>query len=133
MTNQESIEILETLQEPEAWEPQITSEAYEALGMGIDSLQKNMKLLDYVKRKCYEILAEKHNYESIKHSFIYQADKIKNGSVIRISDIYEEAVNLKVEREKLDVLIYDISQLCHILGGEYLKMWEEIVHGNKDE
>ena len=133
MTNQEAIEILETLQEPEAWEPQITSEAYEALGMGIDSLQKNIKLLDYVKTKCYEILAEKHNYESIKHNFIYQADKIKNGSIIRTSNIYEEAVNLKVEQEKLDVLIYDISQLCHILGGEYLEIWEEVVQNNKNK
>lgn len=131
MTNQEAIEILKRFQEPEAWEPQITSEAYEALGMGINSLQKNIKLLDYVKRKCYEILAEKHNYESIKHNFIYQADKIKNG--IRTNDIYEEAINLRVEQEELDVLIYDISRLCHILGGEYLKMWKEIVQNNKDK
>ena len=129
MTNQEATEILKRLQEPEVWEPQITDKTFDALGMGIDSLHKNIKLLDYVKRKCYEILAEKHNYESIKHNFIYQADKIKNGSIIRTSNIYEEAVNLKVEQEKLDVLIYDISQLCHILGGEYLKMWEEIVQG----
>lgn len=131
MTKQEAIEILERLQEPEVWEPQITDKAYEALGMGIDSLQKNIKLLDYVKKKCYEILAEKHNYESIKHNFIYQADKIKNG--IRTSNIYEEAVNIKVEQEKLDVLIYDISQLCHILGGEYLEMWEEVVQNNKNK
>ena len=32
MTNQEAIEILKRLQESEDWDPQITSEAYEALG-----------------------------------------------------------------------------------------------------
>ena len=38
MTPQKAIEILERLQEPEPWEPQITSETWEALQMGIDAL-----------------------------------------------------------------------------------------------
>ena len=38
MTNKEAIAILERLQEPEAWEPQISEDAYTALQMAIDAL-----------------------------------------------------------------------------------------------
>lgn len=39
MTNNKAIELLKRFQEPEAWEQQITSEAFEALGMAIDALK----------------------------------------------------------------------------------------------
>ena len=38
MENKEAIAILERLQEPEAWEPQISEDAYTALQMAIDAL-----------------------------------------------------------------------------------------------
>ena len=38
MTNKEAIAILECLQEPEAWEPQISEDAYTALQIAIDAL-----------------------------------------------------------------------------------------------
>ena len=41
MTNKEAIRILERLQEPEAWEPQISEDAYTALQMAIDALGKD--------------------------------------------------------------------------------------------
>ena len=41
MTPRKAIEILERLQEPEPWEPQITSETWEALQMGIDALESD--------------------------------------------------------------------------------------------
>ena len=39
MTNSEAIKILERLQEPEPWEPQITREAYQALEVAIEALE----------------------------------------------------------------------------------------------
>lgn len=39
MTRQEAIKILERLQEPEAWEPQINHEVYDAIQMAIDSIE----------------------------------------------------------------------------------------------
>ena len=42
MTPQEAISILERLQEPEAWEPQITFDAFEALELAIDALKKQI-------------------------------------------------------------------------------------------
>ena len=42
MTPQEAIPILERLQEPEPWEPQISRNAYEALEMAIEALEKQI-------------------------------------------------------------------------------------------
>ncbi len=42
MTPQEAIPILERLQEPEPWEPQISRDAYEALEMAIEALEKQI-------------------------------------------------------------------------------------------
>ena len=40
MENKEAIEMLERIQNPEPWEPQITRRAYEALEMAIAALKK---------------------------------------------------------------------------------------------
>ena len=42
MTNKEAIAILERLQEPEAWEPQISEDAYTALEMAIEAFKKQI-------------------------------------------------------------------------------------------
>ena len=44
MTPQEAIQYLERFQEPEPWESQITGEAYEALEMAIDALEKQIPM-----------------------------------------------------------------------------------------
>ena len=38
MTNEEAVKILRRIQDPEAWEPQITRAAFEALDMAIEAL-----------------------------------------------------------------------------------------------
>lgn len=42
MTNKEAIRILERLQEPEAWEPQLSKDAYTALEMAIKAMEKQI-------------------------------------------------------------------------------------------
>lgn len=44
MTNDEAISILTSLQEPEAWEPQVTEKVFTALQMGISAI-KGQKIL----------------------------------------------------------------------------------------
>jgi len=44
MTPQEAIPILKRLQEPEAWEPQISRDAYEALELAIEALEKQIPM-----------------------------------------------------------------------------------------
>lgn len=48
MTPQEAIPILKRLQEPEQWEPQISRDAFEALDLAIDALEKQipMKMME---------------------------------------------------------------------------------------
>lgn len=44
MTNEEAIKMLERIQDPEPYEPQITKSAYDALQMGIDALKKQIPM-----------------------------------------------------------------------------------------
>ena len=44
MTPQEAIPILKRLQEPEAWEPQISRDAFEALDLAIEALEKQIPM-----------------------------------------------------------------------------------------
>lgn len=60
MTPQEAIPILERLQEPEAWEPQISRDAYEALELAIEALnkeipQKPMKDVELLNESLYRL------------------------------------------------------------------------------
>jgi hypothetical protein len=60
MRPQEAIPILERLQEPKAWEPQISSDAFEALELAIEALKKEvpqqpMKSIDTFSESLYKL------------------------------------------------------------------------------
>ena len=44
MKTEEAIKMLERIQDPEPYEPQITKSAYDALQMGIDALKKQIPM-----------------------------------------------------------------------------------------
>lgn len=44
MTTEEAIKMLERIQDPEPYEPQISKSAYDALQMGIDALKKQIPM-----------------------------------------------------------------------------------------
>lgn len=44
MTTEEAIKMLERIQDPEPYEPQITKSAYDALQMGIDALKRQIPM-----------------------------------------------------------------------------------------
>ena len=44
MTTEEAIKMLERIQDPEPYEPQITKSAYDALQIGIDALKKQIPM-----------------------------------------------------------------------------------------
>ena len=44
MTTEEAIKMLERIQDPEPYEPQITKSAYDALQMGLDALKKQIPM-----------------------------------------------------------------------------------------
>ena len=46
MTIEKAIRILRSFQEPEAWERQITQDAYNALQMAIDALEEKERMED---------------------------------------------------------------------------------------
>lgn len=44
MTTEEAIKMLERIQDPEPYEPQMTKSAYDALQMGVDALKKQIQM-----------------------------------------------------------------------------------------
>ena len=44
MTTEDAIKMLERIQDPEPYEPQITKRAYDALQMGVDALKKQIPM-----------------------------------------------------------------------------------------
>ena len=56
MTIEEAIKMLERIQDPEPYEPQITKSAYDALQMGVDALKKQIPTkavgTHYAHRRC---------------------------------------------------------------------------------
>ena len=66
MENKEAIEMLERFQNPEPWEPQITSRAYEALEMAIAALQKQ----ETAKHECED--CSKQAYTDTLRMDVYQ-------------------------------------------------------------
>lgn len=60
MANEEAIPILKRLQEPEPWEPQITFDAFDALELAIEALNKEipqqpMKDIDTFSKNLYKL------------------------------------------------------------------------------
>lgn len=51
MTNDKAIDLLRRMQEPEAYEPQITEEAFEALELAIRALGTDTNVEDLISRK----------------------------------------------------------------------------------
>ena len=65
MTKAEAIAMLKRIQEPEAWEPQITQAAFEALGMAIKALEQQ-PCEDTISRQAaidaLDVLCQEHRY-----------------------------------------------------------------------
>ena len=60
MTNEEAISILTSLQEPEAWEPQVTEKVFTALQMAITAIKGQKVLADALEETslmnpCYKM------------------------------------------------------------------------------
>lgn len=53
ITNERTIELLMALQEPEAWEPQITDEAYEALDKAIEAVNLQIPMKPIVMKSIF--------------------------------------------------------------------------------
>lgn len=52
MTREQAIAMLRRMQEPEAYEPQITEAAFDAIGMAITALEREERILDDFKANC---------------------------------------------------------------------------------
>lgn len=86
------------------------------------------KLKEYVKDKCYEWLAVRGLARSKKDEMLRNSLGIMDDDDdFWIGTAYKSAVEMTKEYERFKQLNTDLSQLAHMLGGEYLEMYENVI------
>ena len=88
------------------------------------------RLKEHLKDKCYELLVARELVKSKKDEMLRKAFQIMDGDNFWLGSIYKDAVEVKSERNMLNMLELNLSQLAHILGGEYLEIYQRLC---KDE
>lgn len=84
MAKSKAIEILRSLQEPEAWEPQIMEDVFDALEMAIDALEQQMDKVeptwDNLPTECRKCRHRRTISLRMNNDHLYLCSKIPYGT-----------------------------------------------------
>lgn len=86
---------------------------------------------DFIMNKCFEILDQQQIYEDLKKTVIESANKI-NESTFYIGYLKDKVVELDVAYKVLSAEKRTLSQMCHLLGDEYVKYMEKTLSEYKE-
>lgn len=89
------------------------------------------KMLDHVRSKCYEVIQLRDFYNHYKTKLIEETNDLKQ-STFWMNDIGHKAEQMNSYYNQYIQADRDLCQLCHILGGEYLEMFNEIVEKEEE-
>lgn len=89
------------------------------------------KLIQYVKLKCYEVNNLKELYEDYKSKVIKCCHDLEAGSEFWVNGIGNVAEQMNKCYNQYTQGYRDISQLCHMLGGDYLETFEKILESEE--
>lgn len=86
MKTKKAIDLLERMREPEAWEPKITADAEEALGMGIDAIKEVEQLHRDIDEMHFHIRAVENKLAEYKAviralEFVVRCNSVSGGDV----------------------------------------------------
>jgi len=88
------------------------------------------KMLDHVRSKCYEVIQLRDFYKDYRDRLIHETNDLKT-STFWMNDICRETEYMNAYYNQYIQAYRDLCQLCHILGGEYLEMFNELVEGKE--
>jgi hypothetical protein len=88
------------------------------------------KMLDHVRSKCYEVIQLREIYEDYKTKLIEETNDVKQ-IIFWLNDIGRRAEQTNAYYNQYIQANRDLSQLCHILDGKYLEMFNELVEGEE--
>ncbi|SDB14917.1 replication/maintenance protein RepL [Eubacterium oxidoreducens] len=81
----------------------------------------------YVKEKCHEVRYLKERLLSDEKRVKEDAENILDG--IFATNIGEDVEKVKISRVRYEQCYQDVLQLCKYLGGEYVKVFKQILGG----
>lgn len=84
------------------------------------------KLKGYIEAKCIEVCNRKDDMDFIKDQFVRHANIIREGNNFYLSSISSEVEKLRIASEKYFELDFNVSQICHVLGDEYVEIYKKI-------
>lgn len=91
-------------------------------------------LIQHVLSKCYEVSNLKELYEDYKSKVIKCSHDLETGSEFWVNGIGNVAEQMNKCYNQYTQGYRDISQLCHLLGGDYLECFKSILgEGEKHE
>ena len=84
------------------------------------------KLLTHIKDKWYEVLQQKELYE------MYRDKVTEMGNDIQERSFWQDVIGQNAQTMNIHYYQYlqafrDLSQLCHLLGGNYLELFNSLV------
>ena len=85
------------------------------------------KLTEYVTSKCYEVNNLKEFYEGYKSKVIGCGYDLEAGSTFWLDGLGSKVEQMNKYYNQYTQGYRDISQLCHMLGGDYLRVFESIL------
>ncbi len=91
------------------------------------------KLKEYVSSKCYEVSNLKTNYEYYKNMVLGCCHDLEAGSTFWVDGIASQAERMNRYYNQYNQGYRDISQLCHVLGGDYLETFKRILESEAEE
>ena len=85
------------------------------------------KLAEYVTSKCYEVNNLKGFYEDCKDKVVSCGHDLEAGSTFWMDGLSNKVEQMNKYYNQYTQGYRDISQLCHMLGGEYLRVFKNIL------
>lgn len=88
------------------------------------------KMLKHIESKCYEVIGLRELYKDCRDRLIDETNNLKT-STFWMNDIGRKAEQMNAYYNQYIQAYRDLCQLCHILGGKYLEMFNELVEGEE--
>lgn len=98
----------------------------------VNEIKMFAELKEYVSSKCYEVISLKEFYEDCRDRLVNETNDLKT-STFWMNDIGTRAEQMNKYYYQYTQGYRDISQLCHILGGDYLKFFENMLGEQKND
>ena len=88
------------------------------------------KMLKHIESKCYEVIRLREFYKDYRDRLVDETNDLKTRT-FWLNDIGRRSEQANAYYNQYIQAHRDLCQLCNILGGKYLEMFNELVEGEE--